>query len=191
MKNVLYMTVLILFVSSCKQNNSSNVDPGPLSYVSSEISIDAEQNLKDQLKEYNDALHGEPSRPERVLDFIYSDSFTYLERQNPRTYSKEMVISLFNEPVKQLKKMARENNVTYNTRVGEIVQKVNEGKRLIYKVELFLDMEYGIDKHTTGDKILGISLDGGENWKFLEINPESTPEILSIKFSKTTIDKVI
>lgn len=171
MKNVLYLTILILFVSSCNQNSTGKTELGESFNAHKKISNAADKNLKDQLKEYNNALHGEPSRPQKVLDFIYSDSFTYLKNQNPSTYSEEMVIRLFNEPVKQLKKMAKENNVKYSTRVGDIIQRVNQGNKLIYKVEIFLDMEYGMEKHTTGDKILGISLDAGENWKFLEINP--------------------
>ncbi|UZH56331.1 hypothetical protein JRG66_05560 [Salinimicrobium tongyeongense] len=191
MKNVIYLAALLLFITSCQQNGSTNPEIGQLSHASAKIPSNVEKNLKTQLGEYNHALHGEDSNPEKVLEFIYSDTFTYLKNQHGNNYSKEMVISLFNEPVKRLKAMARENNVTYSTRVGEIVHKVNEGNKLIYTVEIFLDMEYGMEKHTTGDKILGISLDNGKIWKFLEINPNSTAQILGMKFSDNTIKKVL
>lgn len=191
MKNAFYLMILVLFISSCQQGTRNKTEIGQFSNNAKSIKNDADQKLKDQLKAYNDALHGDQSNPERVLDFIYDDVFIYLKKQNPDTYSKEMVISLFNEPVKRLKEMSRENNVIYNTSIGDIVQRVSEGNKLIYKIEIFLNMEYGLEKHSTGDRILGISLDSGQNWKFLEITPNTTPDILGMRFSPETINEVM
>jgi len=189
----MYLLAIIFLTSSCQQNQQSNSEIGQIynQKINQITSNDVDENLKKQLNEYNNALYGNNSNPRRVLNFIYSDVFTYLKDQNPNNYSEEMVISLLNEPVLQLKKMAKENNLKYKMRVGDIVQRVSEGYKLIYKVEIYLDMEYGMEKHTTGDKILGVSLDNGKNWKFLEITPETTPVILRMKFSNNTISKIM
>lgn len=193
MRKLTYLLFLSFMILSCQQNtNTKKQESGEHTTVNKvESSIQIDENLKNQLKEYNEAMHGANPNPERVLDFIYSDTFTYLKNENPNNYSKEMVIKLFNEPATKLREMATKNNIDYSSRVGEITKKVNEGNKLIYKVQIFLDMKYGMEKHTTGDEILGISLNNGKNWKFLEFDPATTPQILKIKFSDKTIRTII
>jgi len=189
----LFPTIFILIFSCTfdRQHNNTSLDESETI-----VSIDTvgimiiEKNLKNQLNEYLIAFNG--GDPDKAVSYCYPDMFVYLKQKYPVEYSMEAIKeSCIREPVRNMKRMMEEKNVTYEFKIGEITKRIDLGTDKIYIVVTSLIAKRDLDEITMGDKIVAISNDNGQNWTFMQKNPESTPPVLKMKFSQEVVRQVM
>lgn len=192
MTKLLIISIAAAFLMSCGQNqqnqNSDNNGSVVIDTVGNAI---AEKNMKLQLKEYLVAFN--TGDPDKALYYIYPDIFEYMKQQYPdeQINMQEIKDSLFTEPIRKMKKLVKEKKIEYEFEVGEITKRVNYHESKLYVVITYVNAKIGLDKHSMGGEVVAISNDNGDNWKFVQNDPESISDILKLKFPQNIIDKLL
>lgn len=189
--------MLIHFVS-CTSSKSEKTETTPSAELAKNddtlsdknliVTFDAEINLKTQLDRYITAYNNEDAKT--VMSYLYPDLFEYIQRATPDEninsfdFENEIVI----KPVEKIKKRLKGTGVKYHFEIGEITNKVDYNESKIYTVIIYLVMTKDFKKTSSGDKIIAISLDNGENWKFMQKDEEMSKQILLMKFPKDIVE---
>lgn len=85
----------------------------------------------------------------------------------------------------------RDNGINLDIVVSRILRKVSQGDDVIYVFEIVSNMVgEKLQLHTTPDKTIAVSANGGKNWTFNAVN-EDTPNIMRISYTEDIIDKVM
>ncbi len=189
MTKLLIISIAAAFLISCGQNQRNQYSDNNGSIVIDTVGNSiAEKNMKSQLKEYLVALN--TGDPEKAIFYLYPDIFEYMKQQYPdeEVNMQEIKDSLFIEPIRKIKKLVKEKKIKYEYEVGEITNRVNYHESKLYVVITYINGKIGLDKHSYGGEVVAISTDNGENWKFVQNDPESISEILKLKFPQNIID---
>jgi hypothetical protein len=192
MTNLLIISITAAFLVSCGQNQQSQNSDNNVSVVMDTLgNAVSEKNMKSQLKDYLIAYN--TGDPDRALYYIYPDIFEYFKQQYPdeQINMQEIKDSFFIEPIKKIKKIVKEKKIEYALEVGEITKKVNYNESKLYVVITYINAKNGLNKHSIRGEVVAISNDNGENWKFVENEPEFIQDILKIKFPQYIIDKLL
>lgn len=194
MKNsLLFSLVSLVIIYSCVQNNE------PKNVLSTEkettIRVDTvgnqeiEKNLKDQLNNYLVAFNG--GDPDIAISYCYPDMFVWMKQQFPAEYSMDFVKETFKKPVREMKKMVKEKKLSFEFKIGEITRRIDLGKDKIYTIVVSVIVKKDFDEISMGDEVVAITIDNGMNWKFIQKDPETTPDILKMKFSQSVVQQVM
>lgn len=181
-------TLLVSCIQDKQNQNSDNNGSVVIDTVGNAI---AEKNLKSQLREYLIAFN--TGDPDKALYYIYPDIFEYMKQQYPDEHIniQEVKDSLFIEPIRKMKKLVKEKKISYEFEIGDIIKKVNYETNRIYFVTTYVNAKINLDKHSMGGEVIAISNDNGQNWKFVENDPETITGILKMRFPQDIIDKII
>jgi len=191
MKNsIQLLTILLLFIS-CNYNTKTESKTGyDINFkIDTSENTEIEKILKNQLMEYLIAFNG--GDPEKAIGYCYPDIFIWMERQFPYDYNIESVKEMYRESINNLKKTAKEENLTYDFQIGEITNKINLGDQKLYSVVVSIIAKKKFDEVKLGDEIIAISFDNGSNWKFIQKDPETAPSILKMKFSNDIVQQIM
>lgn len=191
-KNII-LPLLCLVILSC---NSNSVDSNFEQKLSqNDIIIDSngdnkiESNLKMQLKEYLIAFNG--GDPDVAISYCYPDMFVILKQRFPEEFTIGGVKEMMRKTVRETKESAKKVNATFDLEIGDITNRVDLGSEKLYSVLFSLNTKKGLDEMKMGEEIIAISNNYGENWKFLSKDPELAPDILKMKFSEETVNKIM
>ena len=195
-KYLLKITILLVFAGfiSCKQSNVNTEDDN----TKSDIILDtignsiAEKELRIQLKDYLVAFNNGDA--DKAISYVYPDAFVYLKNNYPNDYLNitEIKDSLFIGPINKMKKISQQKHATYEFEIGEILKKVDYKNAKLFKVITRINSNIGMDKHSYGGEIIGISEDKGVNWKFMQNDDiEMTKGVLKLKFPDSVINKIL
>ncbi len=185
--------IFSIAVISCNQN-STNVDA---ENANGKIVVDTlgdekiDRIFKGQLEEYMTALNGGDA--DKALFYVYDDMFVYMRSQYPdeKLDMEELKQTAFIDPIKEMKKTAEEKHFKYEIKIGKILKRVNYKSDRLYNVATYVNAIQGLDSFSNGGVVLGISTDGGKNWKFVQNDDsEMVGEILKLKYPQEIIDQV-
>ena len=87
--------------------------------------------------------------------------------------------------------MAKDKKVEFEFEIGDITKMVQFEKYKLYMVVNRINVKMGLDNHSFGEEVIGISDDGGINWKFIANDPETLSGILRMRFPQYVIDELI
>jgi len=189
MKKLLIIFLLQAVLVGCNQNGKG-FETNRIIVMDTTGNAMAEKNFKIQIKEYVVAFHNGDA--DVALNYIYPDLFEYFRLQYP---DQDMDIqtfkdSVFIEPMKKVKEMANDKEIEFEFEIGDITKKVQFEKYKLYMVVNRINAKMGLDNHSFGEEVIGISDDGGVNWKFIANDPETLSGILRLRFPKHVIDKL-
>jgi hypothetical protein len=194
MKNILFILFATIILSACgKQKNQQQSDNNGNVIMDTTGNALSEKNMKYQFREYLVAFN--TGDFDKAIHYIYPDMFEYLVKQYPDEKLNMQTIkdSIFIEPMKKMKKIAKEKKLNFEFEIGEISKKVNYKDARIYVVLATIVTKSGLDKHSFSDEVVAISSDKGENWQFVQIDqdsPETVKGILNIKYPKSVINEL-
>lgn len=186
MNKIFYCFCLLLAVSC---TSSTNINEEQANVVGDTSGTEIEKKLKSQLNEYLVAING--GDPDKAINYIYPDVFVYMQQQYPNDFSIERIKDEMREPVRKMKKLVEQKRVAYDFEIGDFTRKIDLGKDKIYTMIVSINGKMGLNKHTLGQEIISISNNGGKDWKFMELKNEMVKPILLMKFSSSTVDKVL
>lgn len=192
MTKFVIIAIAAAFLISCGQNQQNQkYDNNGSVLIDTVGNAIAEKHLKSQLREYLVAFN--TGDPDKALYYIYPDIFQYLKQQYPdeQINMQEIKDSLFIEPIRKMKKLVKEKKITYEFEIGDITKKVNYKTSKIYIVITYVNAKVNLDKHSMGGEVVAISEDNGQNWKFVQNDPESIKGILKMRFPQDIIDKLL
>jgi len=191
MKQKFIIIGFVILTASCnyQQNNSSTNQKESTIIVENGDNSTIDSILKVQIKEYLTAFNG--GNPETAISYCYPDIFIWMERQFPNDYNIESVKEMYRESINNLKKTAKEENLTYDFQIGEITNKIDLGDQKLYSVVVSIIAKKKFDEVKLGDEIIAISFDNGSNWKFIQKDPETAPSILKMKFSNDIVQQIM
>jgi len=189
-QNLILIGFVILFASCNYQPNNSSTNQRESVIISDTTDNTAiDSNLKIQIKEYLTAFNG--GDPETAISYCYPDMFVWMKQQYPNEYSIEAVKEMFREPIREMKKMAREKKLTYDFEIGKITKRIEVGSDRLYTVVVSIIAKKDFDEIKMGDEIIAISIDDGKNWKFIQKDPETAPDILRMKYSDDIVNQIM
>lgn len=191
MKNILLMLTALVIMAGCNDSAwINNIGNEQTILMDTAGNAQAEKNFKTQIKEYVVAFH--KGDADIALYYIYPDLFEYLKLQFPDQNFDEQIIkdSVFYEPMKKIKKMAEDKQVELEFEIGDISKKIQYKEYKLYMVVNRINLKMGLDNHSLGEEVIGISDDGGINWKFIANDPETLSGILRLRFPKRVIDEL-
>lgn len=190
-KFILILATSLILVS-CEQNQQKQRPDKNGSIVMDTVgNAHADKKLKAQIEEYLIAFN--TGDADKALYYVYPDIFEYLKKQYPdeEFNMQEIKDTIFIEPIKKMKKLVKEKKIEFEFEVGEITRKVNYHDSKLYMVMTYVNAKIGLNKHSLGGEVIAISNDNGENWKFVQNDPETINGILRIKFPQNIVDKLI
>jgi hypothetical protein len=191
MKQNLILIGFVILIASCnyQPNNSSTNQRESVIISDTTDNTAIDSNLKIQIKEYLTAFNG--GDPETAISYCYPDMFVWMKQQYPNEYSIEAVKEMFREPIREMKKMAREKKLTYDFEIGKITKRIEVGSDRLYTVVVSIIAKKDFDEIKMGDEIIAISIDDGKNWKFIQKDPETAPDILRMKYSDDIVNQIM
>lgn len=191
MKQKFIIIGFVILTASCnyQPNNSSTNQKESTIIIDNGDNATIDSILKVQIKEYLTAFNG--GDPETAISYCYPDMFVWLKQQYPEEYSIETVKEMFREPIREMKKMAREKNLTYDFEIGKITKRIETGTDKLFTVVVSIIAKKDFDEIKMGDEIIAISIDNGENWKFIQKDPETAPDILRMKYSQDIVNQIM
>lgn len=191
MKNLIAIFLLLIVVACGDQARNNLPDNQNSIKMDTTGNAIAEKNFKIQIKEYVEAFH--KGDADVALYYIYPDLFEYIKIQFPDLNVDMQTVkdSVFHEPMKKMKEMAEDNQVEFEFEIGDITKKVQHKKYKLYLVVNRINLNMGLDTHSFGEEVIGISDDGGANWKFIAKDPETLTGILRMRFPQYVIDELI
>jgi len=191
MKNTVQLLLILTFFNACnyKSQTESKKENDINFKIDSVKNTKIEKTLKNQLMKYLIAFNG--GDPEKAISYCYPDIFIWMERQFPNDYNIESVKEMYRESINNLKKTAKEENLTYDFQIGEITNKIDLGNQKLYSVVVSIIAKKKFDEFKLGDEIIAISFDNGSNWKFIQKDPETAPSILKMKFSNEIVQQIM
>ncbi|MGM9694537.1 MAG: hypothetical protein ACI3YC_05975 [Alloprevotella sp.] len=84
-----------------------------------------------------------------------------------------------------------DHGIDLNIVVSRVVRKVTFGENIIYVFEIVSNIVGDkMQIHTSPDKTIAVSTNGGKNWIFNTVN-EDTPNIPRVSYSDEVVDKVM
>ncbi|MDD3893258.1 MAG: hypothetical protein PHE03_13250 [Bacteroidales bacterium] len=191
MKQNLIIIAFVILTASCNyqpKNSSTNKNESTI-IIDNVDNTTIDSILKVQIKEYLTAFNG--GDPETAISYCYPDMFVWMKQQYPEEYSIEAVKEMFREPIREMKKMAREKNLTYDFEIGKITKRIEIGTDKLFTVVVSIIAKKDFDEIKMGDEVIAISVDNGENWKFIQKDPETAPEILRMKYSEDIVNQIM
>lgn len=151
-----------------------------------------EENMLSQFASYNTALlRGDF---DNACRYQYKDAVKYFRKFYPGE-SDDNIMRIFfasvSEEMVQTINKYRDNGINLDIVVSRILRKVSQGDDVIYVFEIVSNMVgEKLQLHTTPDKTIAVSANGGKNWTFNAVN-EDTPNIMRISYTEDIIDKVM
>ena len=126
--------------------------------------------------------------------YQYKDAVKYFRKFYPGE-SDDNIMRIFfasvSEEMVQTINKYRDNGINLDIVVSRILRKVSQGDDVIYVFEIVSNMVgEKLQLHTTPDKTIAVSANGGKNWTFNAVN-EDTPNIMRISYTEDIIDKVM
>ncbi|GEJ31002.1 hypothetical protein VT569_04795 [Flavobacterium psychrophilum] len=179
---------LTIFIISCKKNEIQNEELKIITTFNPKDK-NIEENLNLQLGNYLKAMYGGDA--DTVIKYCYPDMFIWLKKEYPAEYSMDMIKKSFLEPVKELKRLNAENQIKFEFEIKDITKRIINKNERLYLIVVSGNQSKKFNEYKIGDEIVAISLDNGTNWTFMIKDPEMTPEILGINFSKEIISKLM
>ncbi len=180
---------VILTISCNNQPNNFSTNQKETTIIadkSDNAIIDSTLNV--QIIEYLTAFNGGDT--ETVISYCYPDMFVWMKQQYPKGYSIEAVKEAFREFLGKMEEV-KEKNYIVDYEIGKINKRIETENHIIFTVEVSLVAKKGSDVIKNVDEIIAISIDYGKNWKFIQKDPEMSPNILRIKYSQDIIDQIM
>lgn len=151
-----------------------------------------EQNMLSQFASYNSALlRGDF---DNACHYQNKDAVEYFKKFYPGESDDNimrMFYSSLSEDMMQTIKNFEDHGIKLDFIVSRMIRKVSQGDNVIYVFELTTNMiGENLQLHTSPEETIAISVNGGKNWTFNNIN-EDTPNIMRISFSEDVINKVM
>ena len=157
-----------------------------------------EKNIISQITTYNLALFRGDF--DNAIEYLYSDATEYFRPFYPEYYSDEDIIKefykSFTDSIFNLIKSYEKKGLELDFIVSDIKRIIEEDNAMLCVLDISVQTYYAEAKgekyfHSIpSEDIVGISLDRGINWKFIDIN-EDTPNILRLRFSNDVISNIM
>ncbi len=191
MKQKIAIIGFVILITSCnyQTNNTSTNQKESTIIIDNTDNSTIDSILKVQIKEYLTAFNG--GDPETAISYCYPDMFVWMKQQYPEEYSIEAVKEMFREPIREMKKMAKEKKMYYDFEIGKITKRIETDTDKLFTVVVSVIAKKDFDEIKMGDEIIAISTDNGENWKFIQKDPEIAPEILRMKYSQDIVNQIM
>ena len=151
-----------------------------------------EKNMLSQFASYNSALlRGDF---DNACHYQNKDAVEYFKQFYPGETDDDIMrkfySSLSEEMIQTINKF-EDHGIKLDFIVSRMIRKVTQGDNVIYVFELTTNMiGENLQLHTAPEETLAISVNGGKNWTFNNVN-EDAPNIMRISFSEDIIDKVM
>ena len=183
--------ILFLLLYACsmqvkeKNANELTIDPSTTTYNNPDV----ERILVAQLTDYLNAFA--TGNVDSAIFYMYHGIFDFMKKEFADEYTSDAINKIITEPIIKLKNMQAERNVKISFEIGEITRRVEWEEHLLYTIVTRVKMKKEFDEIVTGDEIVAISNDKGTNWKFIQLDKETTPQILDLEYPKNIISQVI
>lgn len=151
-----------------------------------------EKRLRTQLEEYTFALNSGDSK--LALSYLYPDLLEWTFQQAPVNYTKDDVKNMFADEIISTNEDLIKQNINLSYEIGDITNKMDLGLEKIYTVIFYVIRKEGFKETKAGEEIIAITIDNGENWKFLSTDPESDEilkSVLGMKFSEEVVNRIL
>jgi hypothetical protein len=191
MKYFLILIGFVILITSCNdqpKNHSTNQEKNIIT-INTNDNISIDSILKIQIKKYLTAFNG--GDPETAISYCYPDMFVWMKQKYPKEYSIEAVKEVFRESIRKMRKTTEERNLTYYFDIGEITNRIENGENKLFTVVVSIVAKKKFNEIKMGDEIIAISNDYGKNWKFIQKDPESAPQILKMKYSDDIVNQIM
>ena len=148
-----------------------------------------EMNLKNQLYLYSVAVH--EGDADVAISYIYPDLLVYLKQQYPDEFSITSMKESFREMGRDMERTKKEMGLTYEYKIGKIINRIDLGHDKIYIIENYLIGKKDLEEYSERGVVVAITNDNGQNWTFMEKDPESIPPTLRMKFSEDVVRQIM
>ncbi|AHW62156.1 hypothetical protein SAMN05444285_12349 [Draconibacterium orientale] len=185
------LILIIILISSCTyENKKITSEPFKINTPTTTLKDSIiEENLVKQLTEFMTAFID--GQADTAISYMYTGMFDYLKKEFPEEYSPELVKEMLCAPIKQLKKLNEEKDMTFEFEIGEITRRINYNDDKVFTIVVSIITRNGFDEVSMGDEIIAISNDNGINWKFMQLNKETSPQVLELEYPESIINKII
>lgn len=190
---ILLLTGLVFSCTYTPEQDRTASPPAEKEADETQRAIDPsiEAVLKQQLNEYLTAFT--TGDIEKSIYYLYPDMFEWMRRtasEYGESFENDDVKEWFGETIADMEKMKKERGIEFSWSLDPIEKIVESENVLLYISVTSLIGIMGYDEIKMGDETVCISTDSGKNWKFLSNNPESTPNILRIRFPADIVRKI-
>ncbi|MEA1896620.1 MAG: hypothetical protein U9N53_03020 [Bacteroidota bacterium] len=188
----LYVIFIILITSCVQKKQGDNMINKKLETIVNADTIgnkEIEMNLKNQLYLYSVAVH--EGDPDVAISYIYPDLLVYLKQQYPDDFSITSMKESFREMGRDMERTKEEMGLTYEYKIGKILNRIDLGSDKIYIIENYLIGKTDLEEYSERGVVVAITNDNGQNWTFMEKDPESIPPTLRMKFSEDVVRQIM
>ena len=162
-----------------------------VSVVDTTSYVNADSILKAQLLNYYTIYNS--GDIDSALSLMYPGMFLYLKMEDPEGYEQNLdeIKAGLKLVADDMEQYELEYNTTINTVIKDIVKRVEYKSDKLYVVVSSMESKQGLNEINVGQEIIAISVDNGENWKFMQKDPDLTPEILRMSYPIEVINKLM
>ena len=179
----MFIIVVLLLIFSCK-----NYKEDKSIITLNEFNHKKNEDLKNNLIIYLEALQN--ANTDKVIDYTYPDLFVWMQKKVPHNFNLDSIKGTLKTPILEAKKFNKENGISFQFQISKIRKKVVFSNNIICLVIVSGIQKTDNEQATINDTIVAVSNNKGQSWKFMVKKNEMTKEILAIRFSEETINKL-
>lgn len=174
----IFLFILTVFFISCQENNNNNNTIKIVSTIPDSVNSTYDLNFKADLIKYLNAMF--EGNSDLAMSYIHPSIYQYFKNKYPEENIQESDIKeeFFKKPMKDQFRKQIDMGASIEFQIDSITQRIHHNNIDLFMAITHISTTVDMDKFSSGGKVIGISENNGENWRFIQYSGNASREVL-------------